>query len=188
MGKRLHALSSSKAAKIAGVAALALGGLLLLDALWLSGPRIYQGMLWIDTPFQIRVEEAGETWTFTIGSFSGGSALRRSNLPRRRRAMRFARLGYAILDDQGNTLFLEHDVLPKTIRRFSYRFPAAGDYQLMAGFDQQNPGYASTQLTIQRNDRSLLLRYLSHLWPVRLGVWSPFYPRQPIEGHSFSAP
>ncbi len=160
--------------------ALAGGGLVLawlvLEALILSGPRIYDGPLVLGQSFPFEVVTAGDSYLFTIGRISGKRRGRSSDSKR-------ARLQYTINGPDGSVALRRTDIVSKQIRRFEYQSNMRGTHVLHVSHATQDARRGLSWLQINHNDRSVLLSRFGHLWPIELGVWSPFYPGEQIPGH-----
>jgi hypothetical protein len=168
---------ASAAGRMVIIGACALGAWLVLEAVILGGPRIYDGPLIYGKSFPFEVETPNERYVFTVGRSSGRRKGRPGGSSR-------TRLRYEITAPNGVIVFNGEDGIGKRIRRFSYTPSAPGTYMLKVDRATPSTGRGLISFQLNRNDDSVILSRISHLWPIELGVWSPFYPRQQIPGHT----
>jgi hypothetical protein len=93
-------------------------------------------------------------------------------------------LRYKIAAPNGAIIFSGEDSFGKQIRRFYYTPDAPGKYTLKVSDAKASNGKRLSWLQLNRNDNSPVLSRIGHLWPIELGVWSPFYPTDQIPGHT----
>ena len=155
---------------IFGMAIVGAIGLLLLwlgiEALFLVGPRIFDGQMMVGQPVPFTVTSPGETWVFTIGP-TGKSR---------------KELQYRIMAPGEELVFSGKDRFEKGIRRFEYTPLVSGQHILVVNYTFSGNFTKLGWLRINRDDNAFILRKFGHLWPIKLGVWSPFYPRDQIPG------
>lgn len=159
------------------IGVIALGAWLALEVVFLSGPRIYDGPLIHGKSFPFEVATPDERYVFTLGRSSG----RRQGRPGGNSRIR---LRYEITAPNGAIVFNGEDGIGKRIRRFSFTPSAPGIYMLKVDGATPSTGTGLSSFQLNRNDDSVILSRISHLWPIELGVWSPFYPREQIPGHT----
>lgn len=136
------------------------------EALFLVGPRVFDGQLMVGKPVPFVVSELGETWVFTMGP----TGKKRKELQ------------YKIMAPGMEVVFSGQDSSKKSVRRFEYTPAVTGKHILLVNYTDDGNYTKLGWLMINRDDKAVILRKFSHLWPIKLGVWSPFYPRDQIPG------
>jgi len=156
---------------LAGLLAL-LVGYLVFEAFVLMGPRIYDGQVIYDKPFSIMVQEGGHRYVCTVGRMSEAS----------KRYLR-RRLSYTVTGPGGAVIAAGQDPYLRAVRRFQFTPPAPGVYTVLVHPLQGTQMKNYNWFTVNYDDDTHLLRRFSHLWPLELGVYSPFFPDNQIPGH-----
>lgn len=119
----------------------------------------------IGTPLVFEVSRAGETYGITIdrGETTRPGSVRRGSGNRRGK-----RLKWRILDPSGNAVLADNDPYARDTRLVRFTPQSTGSYTLFvewdtAGFFKRH-GVGYVTLLINRNDRSLLRRWLPGAW------------------------